>query len=137
MNALEKDRMPQAIAVCAAVAGSVLVVAVGMSGNAIGNSVTALVGGSFALGLVGCLVKEALERKRGGYAPLPYAAMVDVRPVVAPVIIDMPRFADATASDYEAGEPAFAPITSLTEVQVQRERAQRRQREREASQTRA
>ena len=42
-------------------------------------------------------------------------------------VVTVPRLADATASEFDDGaRPAFAPVTSLTEAQVERERARRR-----------
>ena len=42
-------------------------------------------------------------------------------------VVTIPRLADATASEFDDGaRPAFAPVTSLTEAQVERERARRR-----------
>ena len=50
-------------------------------------------------------------------APMPRAGRV----------VTIPRLADATASEFDdRARPAFAPVTSLTEAQVERERARRR-----------
>jgi hypothetical protein len=46
----------------------------------------------------------------------------------------MPHFIDATASEFDAArQPGFAPVTSLTEVQVLRQRSAREREERHAA----
>jgi hypothetical protein len=49
-------------------------------------------------------------------------------------ITPIPRLADATASEFDDSlQPTFASVTSLTEVQVERQRAQRRRDDRRAT----
>jgi hypothetical protein len=56
----------------------------------------------------------------------------------AVMVHSVPRLADATASEFDdALQPSFAPVTSLIEAQVARERAARRREERRALSTRA
>ena len=123
MNSLSRDWLTRAMSILAMAAGLVLVVAVAMSGSAIGRSVTALVAGGFVFGVLGCLAKETLLR-RG------YTIARPSEPVPVPAgatIVTTARFAEATASAYEGSEPpAFAPVVSLTEVQVERQLAKRR-----------
>lgn len=134
MNTLSKNWLPNAIGVCAAAAGVALIVAVAASGDAIGRSVTALIGGGFAFGLLGSIAKGAVARRS---AKLGAATQRGYAPACATVIA-MPPPADATASEYEGTEPpAFAPVLSLTEAQVQRQRGERQRQHRRTALTRA
>jgi hypothetical protein len=50
----------------------------------------------------------------------------------------MPQVADATASEFDGQElPAFAPVISLTEAQVERGRAARQRQKRRGALSRA
>jgi len=55
------------------------------------------------------------------------SAAATTRQTMMPVnVVTIPRLVDATASEFDDGaRPAFAPVTSLTEAQVERERARR------------
>lgn len=134
MNTLSKNWLPNAIGVCAAGAGVALVVAVAASGDTIGRSVTALIGGGFAFGLLGSIVKAAVARRSDRHR-------VATQPGYAPAsatVIAMPPPTDATASEYDSTEPpAFAPVLSLTEAQVQRQRTERQSQQRRTVVTRA
>jgi hypothetical protein len=132
MKTLLRNRLIGVIGACGVIAGVALLLTVAASGDAIGRSVGALIGGGFAFGVLGCGVKQALAR-RGGYqlaASVGYAAPA--------TIVAMPPATDATASEFdEIGRPAFAPVLSLTEAQVERQLAERRLQERNATLSRA
>lgn len=130
MNIRSKNWVPDAIGICAIVAGLALFVAAAASADPIGLSVGALVGGGFAFGVLGCGLKEVVARRgdksragqRAGFA----------------AIVATPRFADATASEFDDGEhSSFAPVVSLTEAQVERQRAERQRQGQRATLTRA
>jgi hypothetical protein len=133
MKTLSQNWLIGAIGACAVVAGIALLVVVAASGDAIGRSVGTLIGGGFALGVLGCGLKEALARRdlhrlapSASYAALPAS------------IVAMPPTADATASEFdEIAQPAFAPVMSLTEAQVERQLAERRRQERSIALNRA
>ena len=128
-----KPWLPDAIGACAALTGLALLVVVAGSGNAIGLSVGALVGGGFAFGVLGCIGKE-------GAARLGYKSGAGLRSpsALAPAAIDaMPPLTDATASEFDEGKQgAFAAVVSLTEAQVERQR-ERQRREHRANRNRA
>ena len=119
------------VAVVTAFGGSVSVdsIATGqwMLGAAtLGRAVVEFVGIGFALGLALFAVDRsiALARQRGKLAR---------REAAADVVVSFPRAADATASEFDDVQPRTpAPITSLTEAQVQRQRAERKRAERQA-----
>ena len=130
MKALAKHWTHVAIGVSIGIAGLALLIAVVFVGDAIGLGVGAMIGGGCAFGVLACGLKEAIGR--GGYrrsakarrAPLP-------SPAPAPVVVPRPHFVDATASDFDAArQSGFAPVTSLTEAQVLRQRAKREREER-------
>lgn len=125
MNAPAKHWTHDAIGACTGIAGLALLVATVAAGDPIGLGVGAVIGGGIAFGVLACAVKEALahrsakshaasrEPRVAGYAP-------------ASAVVAMPLFIDATASEFDARrQPGFAPVTSLTEVQVLRQRAAR------------
>jgi hypothetical protein len=127
MNMQSKQRLPDAIAACAGLAGLALLGVVAASGDAIGQSVVALIGGGFAFGVLGCVGKEIVtaraEQRRGtrGVTSQPSHALR------WPATVKMPPLADATASGFSESEQAsFAPIVSLTEAQVERQRERQR-----------
>ena len=114
------------------IAGLALLIAIVSAGDAIGLGVGALIGGSCAFGVLACGLKEAVARRgdrrsaEAREAPLSSHAP-------APAIVPMPYFVDAMASDFDAARQAgFAPITSLTEAQVLRQRAMRDREKRRA-----
>jgi len=75
------------------------------------------------------LIREALGHGQDLRRPASRALRVEAAATVMP----MPRLADATASEFDdAARPAFAPIVSLTEVQVERQRTARRREQRSA-----
>ncbi|HEV2977589.1 MAG TPA: hypothetical protein VG425_08370 [Casimicrobiaceae bacterium] len=123
MNMLSKQWFPDAIGACAGLAGLALLGVVAASGDAIGHSVVALIGGGFGFGVLGCVGKEFVaaraERRRT-------ALSVTSQPSHAlrsASIVKMPPLADATASEFnESAQASFAPIVSLTEAQVERQR---------------
>ena len=127
MNMLSKQWLPDAIGACAGLAGLALLGVVAASGDAIGHSVMALIGGGFAFGVLGCVAKEIVaargEQRRA-------AQSVTSRPshaLLSASIVKMPPLADATASEFnESQQASFAPIVSLTEAQVERQRERQR-----------
>lgn len=138
MNMQSKRWLPDAIGVCALVAGLVMLVAVAAAGDSIGRIVTALIGGGFAFGVLGCVLRETVARgsdkRRGAVRGTPQEGYT----AALATVVAMPPLADATASEYDASEaPAFAPVLSLTEAQVQRQRAERQRQEHRAALTRA
>ncbi|HEV3241435.1 MAG TPA: hypothetical protein VG429_13645 [Casimicrobiaceae bacterium] len=137
MKTLSKTWLPDAIGICAALAGLALLVAVAATGDAIGRSVTTLIGGGFVFGVLGCGLKQAVARRRELPAVLraAYPASYAAAPAA---LVAMPPMADATASEFDEIEhPAFAPVMSLTEAHVERELAERRRQEQRAARTRA
>lgn len=136
MTTLSRNRLFGAIGVCAVVAGIALLAAVVASGDAIGRSVGTLIGGGFAFGVLGCGLKEALARRRAEYDAASRAAENHAWTPAA--IVAMPPVADATASEFDDVEqPAFAAVLSLTEAQVERQRAEQRRKARQSTRTRA
>jgi hypothetical protein len=126
MNMLSKQWLPDAIGACAGLAGLALLGVVAASGDAIGHSVVALIGGGFVFGVLGCVAKEIVavraEQRRG-------ARSVTSQPghALLASIVKMPPLADATASEFnESVQASFAPIVSLTEAQVERQRERQR-----------
>jgi len=132
MNALAKHLMHDAIGVCTGIAGLALLVAIVAAGDAIGLGVGAMIGGSCVFGVLACGLKEAVERRSDRLsAEARAAALSSYGP--ASVIVPMPYFVDAMASDLDTARQAgFAPVTSLTEAQVMRQRALRDREERRA-----
>ena len=136
MNSLTRNWPTLALGTCAMIAGLILLVAVGLSGSAMGRDVTGLIGGSLALGVLGCVVKEALQRRGEGSRAVraPHVAAASA----SAAIIELPLLADATASTYEGNEaPAFAPVLSLTEAQLERQLAGRKREQTRAALNRA
>ena len=132
MKALAKHRTHDAIGVCTGIAGLALLIAIVSAGDAIGLGVGVLIGGSCAFGVLACGLSETVARRsdrRGAEArgaPLPIHGP-------ASAILPRPHFVDATASDFDATrQTGFARVTSLTEVQVLRQRAKREREERHA-----
>jgi hypothetical protein len=96
----------------------------------LGRAVAEFVGIGFGLGLTlfvaGRLAAFAREHRR-------LALRDAAREMAVEVVVSLPRVADATASEFDAVQArAPAPITSLTEAQVRRQRADRKRAERRA-----
>ncbi len=138
MKTLSKIRLLDAMGVCAAAGGLALLVAVAAAGDSIGRSVTAMIGGGFAFGMLGLGLKLAVARRRGVPEALHAASSASFAAAPAGLFVAMPPMADATASEFdEIRKPAFAPVVSLTEAQVERELAERRRQAQRATRTRA
>lgn len=138
MSALSRNYLPGAIGACTVVAGLALLAAVAASGDAIGRSVVTLLGGGFALGVLAGVVRELVARSRGGYYAMSRTAPEASVATTSAAVVALPAFADATASEFdEVEQPAFAPVVSLTEAQVERQRAGQRVKERRATLNRA
>ena len=125
---LSKNWLPDAIGACAVLAGLALLGVVVASGDAIGNSVGALIGAGSLFGVLGCVGKQALaSRGEPRHAALHAPSQASDVPAPATIVV-MPPVADATASEYNESEQAsFAPVVSLTEAQVERQRERQRQ----------
>jgi len=131
MNTATKHWTHDVIGACTGIAGLALLVATVAAGGAMGLGVGAVIGGGFAFGVLACGVKEAVAR-RGDRRSVEAREAPFVSCAPASAIVPMPHF-DATASEFDAtGQPGFAPITSLTEVQVLRQRAAREREEHRA-----
>jgi len=131
MNMLSKQWFPDAIGACAGVAGLALLGVVAASGDAIGQSVVAIIGGGFAFGVLGCVWKEIVARRSDGRRAALRTLSEPSYRMVSARIVNMPPLADATASEFDEREHAsFAPVVSLTEAQVERQRERQRQAQR-------
>jgi len=129
MNTLSRNKLTDAVGVSTAIAGVLLLAAMVIPADPLGRLVGVLMGASLLTGIVGALVREGLARRHRVRRAAPLQ-----REAPAPAAIAMPRVADATASEFDGQAlPAFAPVVSLTEAQVERARAARqRQKRREA-----
>ena len=124
MNMLSRNWLPDAIGACALVAGLALLGVVLASGDAIGTSVGVLMGAGFVAGVLGCIGKQALTSFSAPRRAMPQAG----RAPAQPALVAMPPVADATASEYDEPEQtSFAPVVSLTEAQVERQRGRPRE----------
>jgi len=131
MNAPAKHWTHDAIGACTGIAGLALLVAIVAAGGPIGLGIGAVIGGGFSFGVLACGLKEAAARRSNRHRVEARAALA-ASYAPAPPIVAIPLFIDATASELDAAavaQPGFAPVTSLTEVQVL---LQRTAREREA-----
>jgi hypothetical protein len=127
MNMLSKNWLLDAIGACAMLGGLALLVVAATSGDVLGHSVGALVGAGLAGGVLGCFAKEAAARRDATRrAALHGISQANHAP--ASVMVMIPPLADATASEFDEREQAtFAPVVSLTEAQVERQRERLRQ----------
>ena len=133
MSAPAKHRTHDAIDACTGIAGLALLIATVTAGNPVGLAVGAVVGGGFAFGVIACGLKEVVAR-RSNKRRFEAREALGASYVPASAIVAMPPFIDATASDFDAStQPGFAPVTSLTEVQVLRQRAARERERRRAT----
>lgn len=138
MKTKMKDRLPGltgaliAIVIVATFAGGVDSVDTSAAwkalsaGASLGLAVVEFVALGFALGLLAFGARLVTAR-------ISAARQLALRPAdpgrgaVVATIVSIPRLADATASEFDdASRPVFAPVTSLTEAQVERQRAQHR-----------
>lgn len=124
---LSKQWFPDAMGASAGVAGLALLGVVGASGAAIGQGVVAMIGGGFAFGVLGCVCKEIVMRRRDARRVALRTLSQASYGAVSASIFNMPPLADATASEFDESEcSAFAPVVSLTEAQVERQRERQR-----------
>ena len=136
MKTLSKSRITGAVGALVAFAGALLLAAIVVPADPLGRVVGALIGASFAIGLLGTLAREALRRRE--YSIRAPRAFALERYAPTPAIVATPRVADATASEFDGDRrPAFAPVISLTEAQVERRRQERSQERRHETLTRA
>ena len=137
MNVPAKHWTHDAIGACTGIAGLALLVATVAAGGPIGLGIGAVIGGGFAFGVLACGLKEAAAH-RSNRRRVEVREALATSYVPASAIVPMPHFVDATASEFDAArQPGFAPVTSLTEVQVLRQRTGRERGERRAILTRA
>jgi len=96
------------------------------AGASLGRAVAEFTAIGFALGFAAFglrrFVAHVIEARRRAVS-----AAATTRQTMMPVnVVTIPRLVDATTSEFDDGaRPAFAPVTSLTEAQVERERARR------------
>lgn len=129
MNRLSENKLIDAIGVFTALAGAAVVAAIVVPADPLGRVIGALLGASLLLAVAALLVREALGRGQDLRRP----ALGMLRSETAATVMPMPRLTDATASEFDnAVRPAFAPIVSLTEAHVERQRAARRREQRAA-----
>ena len=99
----------------------------------LGRAVAEFVAIGFGLGLAmfGAVRLVGHQRERRAATPRDAAQLAPA--AAAEVVVSFPRLADATASEFD-DVPTRAPasITSLTEAQVERQRAERKRAERHA-----
>lgn len=136
MKTKMKDRLPGVIGaligtvIVATFAGGVDTSAAWQAlsaGTSLGLAVVEFVALGFALGLLAFGVRRLAIRISAARRLAMRPAEDTVRGAVVATIVSIPRLADATASEFDdASRAAFAPVTSLTEAQVERQRAQRR-----------
>lgn len=125
---LSRQWFPDAIGACAGVAGLALLGVVAASGDAIGHSVVAIIGGGFAFGVLGCIGKQIAARRSDERRASLRAMSEPSYATVSASIVNMPPPADATASEFdESVQASFAAVVSLTEAQVERQRDRQRQ----------
>jgi hypothetical protein len=129
MNRLSENKLIDAVDAFTALAGAAVVAAIVVPADPLGRVIGTLLAASFLVGVVAVLIREALGRGQGLRRP----ALRTLRVETAATLMPMLRLTDATASEFDdAARPAFAPIVSLTEVQVERQRTARRREQRSA-----
>ncbi|HSS69994.1 MAG TPA: hypothetical protein VLQ46_04995 [Casimicrobiaceae bacterium] len=139
MKTKMKDRLPGltgaliAIVIVATFAGGVDSVDTSAAwkalsaGASLGLAVVEFVALGFALGLLAFGARLVTARISAARQLSMRPAEDPARGAVVATIVSIPRLADATASEFDdASRPVFAPVTSLTEAQVERQRAQHR-----------
>ncbi|TMH29261.1 MAG: hypothetical protein E6H66_20230 [Betaproteobacteria bacterium] len=103
-----------------------------LADSTLGAALIEFVAAGAALGALGFVLKLVAARlsKRGRASSRPASAPASDRDVV----VALPAAADATASEFDdVRRPVFAPVISLTEAQVQRQRAARTRERRSAT----
>jgi hypothetical protein len=134
MNTLSRNKLIDAVGLSTAIAGALALAAIVVPADPLGRSIGALLGASLLLGAAGAFVRESLVRRMASRRAAQHGLRVAAVPTVAP----LPRPSDGTASEFDdQALPAFAPVVSLTEAQVERQRAARRLRERRSALTQA
>ena len=132
MNAPAKHWTHDAIGACTGIAGLALLVAIVAAGGPIGLGIGTVIGGGFVFGVLACGLKETAARRSNRRRAEVREALAASH-VPAPLVA-IPVFIDATASQLDAGEETgFAPVASLTEIQVLRQRAGREREKRRAT----
>ncbi|HTR59074.1 MAG TPA: hypothetical protein VMM27_12930 [Casimicrobiaceae bacterium] len=97
------------------------------AGTSLGLAMVEFVALGFALGLLAFGVRRLAIRISAARRLAIRPAEDPGRGAVVATIVSIPRLADATASEFDdVLRPVFAPVTSLTEAQVERQRTQRR-----------
>ena len=99
----------------------------------LGRAVTEFVAVGFGLGLVMFGAVRLAGHRRERRAAAAHDAARLAPSAATEVVVSFPRLADATASEFDDVPPRVpASITSLTEAQVERQRAERKRAERHA-----
>ena len=132
MNTLSRNKLIDTVGMFTATAGALALAAIVVPADPLGRSIGALLGASLLIGAAGAFVRETLERRDEARR----AALRGKRVAVAVTVV--PRPTDATASEFDdEARPAFAPVISLTEAQVERQRVARQRREQRSTLTQA
>lgn len=101
--------------------------AIMQAGASLGRAVAEFTALGFALGLGAFVFRRFVAHIIHARRLAIRGAAATGRAMMPANVVTIPRLADATASEFDDGvRPAFAPVTSLTEAQVERERARRR-----------
>ena len=147
MNASSKNRLPGAIG---ALIGLAIVAAFAMNATptdpvalaqgllddrSLGRAVGEFIGLGLSMALLGFGLKQLVMRNIEQHRAESREGSVVSEAAAPAVVIAVPRIYDATASelDDDPRRPGFAPVLSLTEAQVERQRAeQQRQKRRSA-----
>jgi hypothetical protein len=101
-----------------------------LADGVLGQAIVEFLGAGIGFGLLGFgltrLASQRGESRRAEERKMPIAGAA-IKPLV---LLAIPRVFDATGSEFDdAKRPAFLPVTSLTEEQVQRRRASHKRQE--------
>lgn len=121
MNAFRKDPMTSIVGALTGTGGALLLAAIVIPPDPLGRSIGALLAASFAVGVVGALVKASAAR-RGAIrrGPRPSDIPFD-QPSDPAALASVPRL-EPMVWNGEPAAPEFAPIASLIEARVARRR---------------
>jgi hypothetical protein len=137
MKTLSRSRLTGADGAFTAITGALLLAAIVIPADPLGRLVGAFIGASFLAGLVGAFVREALARRDHVRRAAQRKLLLE-RCAPAPAVTATPLVVDPTASEFDDDKrPAFAPVVSLTEAQVERRRVERQRQHRHATLTKA
>lgn len=110
-----------------------------LTGANLGLAILEFIGVGFALGLIAFALRQVAASRSERSRAEARAVVVRRYTALAPAAVDaLPLAAEATASEFDdLQQPPFAPVTSLTEAQVARDRARRKRLEQRAASERA